>query len=108
MTALNCCICGKAISPEDGDGSLCGDCAKDEALPLAPGSDELNPKVPLTLLLACITAAGFYGIVPLLLFRDTFVFHLFSGHGWVPYACVLLFCFALWTMLLKIPLVNRQ
>jgi biopolymer transport protein ExbB/TolQ len=44
----------------------------------------------------------------LLLLRDTSINHLFCGHGWVPYALVLLFFVAGWTLLLKLPLIGRE
>ncbi len=67
-----------------------------------------QPSVALACLLAAACSAAFYALGPFLLLRDTYLYHLFCGHGWVPYALVFLFCCALGTLLLKVPLIQRE
>lgn len=59
-------------------------------------------------LLAISTATAFYVIGPIWLLRDTYIYHLFCGHGWVPYVSAFLFCFSFWQLILKIPLIKRE
>ena len=108
MEGINCATCGEILLPTDGDSALCGRCRREELLPLALGANGLNPSLALAILLAAICGTAFYGLGPFLLLRDTAASHLFCGHGWVPYVCVALFFCALWTLLLKLPLIRRQ
>jgi biopolymer transport protein ExbB/TolQ len=108
MAALNCSMCGELLTAADGDGGLCRRCREEESRPLALGASGLHPSLPLASALAVTCGALFYALGPWLLLRDTYVYHLFCGHGWVPYACILFFFIALWTLLLKLPLLHQQ
>lgn len=108
MKAVNCSMCGEMLLPDDGDADLCRRCQTEESRPLVLGASGLQPNLALACLIAVASSIAFYGMGPWLLLRDTFVFHLFCGHGWVPYTCVLFFFIALWTMMLKLPLLQRQ
>jgi biopolymer transport protein ExbB/TolQ len=106
MAALNCSMCGEFLSPAD--KGLCPRCREEESRPPSLGASGLHPSLPLALALAVACASLFYGLGPLLLLRDSYVYHLFCGHGWVPYACIFFFFIALWTLLLKLPLLRKQ
>jgi len=108
MKALNCLMCGTMLVPADGDAELCQRCSREESRPLALGSNGLHPSLSRATWLAVACSIGFYGLGPFLLLRDTPVSHLFCGHGWVPYVCVVLFFCAMWALLLKLPLLQRE
>ena len=106
--AANCTLCGELLPPQDDTEGLCPRCRREESRPQILGAGGLQPNLPFACLFAVITSIAFYGLGPLLLLRDTPVYHLFCAHGWVPYACVGFFFVAFWVMLLKIPLLQRQ
>lgn len=108
MAALDCAKCGELLTIEDREQGLCRRCMAEDAQPLSLGEAGLHPSPLLAFLLATTFAAVFYGVGVQLVLRDSPVFHLFSGHGWVPYACVFLFFCAFWMLLLKVPLIRRE
>jgi len=55
-----------------------------------------------------LTSIAFYALGPFLLLRDTYWYHLFCGHGWIPYFLVYLFLCGLWILLLKFPVLHRE
>ena len=108
MKAINCSICGEMITPKDGDSAMCRRCRLEESRPLALGGSGLHPNLLLATLFAVLTEATFYGVGMFFLLRDTAAYHLFCGHGWVPYLCVFFFFCATWGLVLKISLLRRQ
>lgn len=75
---------------------------------MALGANGLSPNILLAAMLAAVSGSAFYGLGPILLLRNTGVYHLFCGHGWVPYVCVFLFCCGFWGLMLKLPLQRQQ
>lgn len=59
-------------------------------------------------LLTVVCTVGFYALGPFLLLRDTHLFSLFCGHGWVPYALVSMFFSGLTILLMKLPAMRRE
>ncbi len=108
MSNIACALCGVILSPQDGEVGKCPRCRLEEGRPPRWGAGGLHPSLPLSLLLAALLSAVFYGLGPFLLMRDTRGAHLFMGHGWVPYVCVYLFFCALAILLLKLPMMRRQ
>jgi len=108
LSAVSCIACGQII-PADlpGSGTVCPHCGVSQiATPAAQVGTQ--PNLLLAAAIAGVCAAAFYGIGPWLLLRDTPLYHLFCGHGWVPYALVTLFFVALCALLLKLPLIQRE
>jgi biopolymer transport protein ExbB/TolQ len=100
-----CVVCGAPVVGEIAGTQRCATCS---TMTTQPVRSDTQPSLLLSFGLAAICAIGFYGLGPLLLLRNTPVFHLFCGHGWVPYVAVGLFFIALWGLLLKIPLIKEQ
>jgi biopolymer transport protein ExbB/TolQ len=115
MADVKCAICGTSLQL-DGKGAIlpCSRCnsahqATDTSKATTRGQNiGTQPNLLLAVAFALITTIAFYGAGPLTLLRETSVYGLFCGHGWVPYVSSLLFSVALWILLLKIPLINRE
>jgi biopolymer transport protein ExbB/TolQ len=59
-------------------------------------------------LLTAVSSVAFYGLGPFLLLRDTHLYHLFCGHGWIPYALVGMFFCGFSILILKLPAITRE
>ena len=90
-----------------GRRGACDKCGQNEPA-LVRREPGTQPSVVLSCLLALACSTAFYALGPFLLLRDTYFYHLFCGHGWVPYALIFLFCCALWALLLKFPLIHQE
>jgi biopolymer transport protein ExbB/TolQ len=101
-----CIVCGETFNRKDAREKRCEACRA--TITSQPARSDTQPSLLLSFSLAAICAFGFYGLGPLLLLRNTPAFHLFCGHGWVPYVAVGLFFISLWGLLLKIPLIKQQ
>ena len=111
MSATNCLLCGQLFDAnlsQTDDRQLCVKCERHESAPTTLGAQALQPNVLIASIAGVASAAIFYAVGPLLLLQNTAINHLFCGHGWIPYACVLLFFVAVWAMLLKLPLLRRE
>lgn len=101
-----CIDCGEPFVGKVAGAQRCQACSA--TMKPLPSRSDTQPSLLLSFGLAAVFAVGFYGLGPLLLLRNTPAFHLFCGHGWVPYVAVGLFFIALWGLLLKIPLIKQQ
>ncbi len=109
MTAVSCIGCGTPLAVlATGAIAPCPNCDEKVRRNQLRQSTGTQPNTLLAIGLATALAVAFYALGPFFLLRDTGLYHLFCGHGWVPYACVYLFCCALCILLLKLPLIWRE
>ena len=64
--------------------------------------------IPLAVLCASLTTAAFYSVGPMTLLRETRLYGVFCGHGWVPYLSMFLFTIGLWMLILKLPAIRNE
>ena len=115
MSEVKCAVCGTLI-PLDANGAVppCPGCkghprgGGDRKVIARGESIGTQANLLLAVGLAAVTTVGFYSAGPLTLLRETSVYGLFCGHGWVPYVASFLFSVALWILLLKFPLISRE
>lgn len=107
MTTTKCPTCGATLGRDwRGRPRRCAHCEPSGAGPTA--RQPLIRSSLLPNLLAALSCFAFYAIGPFLLLRDTYWYHLFCGHGWVPYALAYLFFCGLWILLLKFPIMRQE
>jgi biopolymer transport protein ExbB/TolQ len=105
MSSVTCSICGGAL--RQGLLGRVGECPQCVEARVRPGGSAGTS----SLIAAGLTAffsVGFYALGPYLLLRDTHLYHLFCGHGWVPYALVLMFFCGFSILMLKLPAIRRE
>ncbi len=115
MAQVKCAVCGTAIALDaQGAAPPCPACngrLQSGAQRKITGRGQsigTQANMSLAIVLAAVTTAAFYFAGPLTLLRETSVYGLFCGHGWVPYVASFLFGVALWILLLKFPLISRE
>lgn len=116
MAVIRCATCQQPLTvTNDGSVRPCTRCAN------APGPSDVTAFDPLRnqplgttvssvmpTVLALVTCVIFYAAGPLTTLRETAVYGIFCGHGWVPYVASFLFCNALWILLLKLSAISRE
>ena len=106
MSSLNCSICGSPLQP--GFFGNAGECPKCNEPKIRPGQSSGWAPLLAAPLLAGVCTVAFYGLGPFLLLRDTHLYHLFCGHGWIPYALVIMFFCGFSILMLKLPAIGRE
>ncbi len=124
MATLLCSTCGNrlTVSPS-GTVEFCQNCAARIGVPEAApdavakgvkrgdtrnAQSYLQPNSLICVALTIVAATVFYGLGPFLLLRNTWLYHLFCGHGWVPYVATVFFFYAFWFLALKIPILRQE
>jgi biopolymer transport protein ExbB/TolQ len=106
VTSSNCATCGGPL--QQGFFGGVGECSRCNEPRIRPGDGAGWQSLLAAPLLASVCTIAFYSLGPFLLLRDTHLYHLFCGHGWIPYALVVMFFCGFAILILKLPALSRE